>query len=281
MTKLVVPAGRSSSDGTRGKLMLAVAVVLAALAGVGALLWASASSEQRLTAHSGIRPGVDALVHRRLALGRSVRGRPIVAVASGDPDAPRKLLVVGAIHGNETAGIAIARELESSPPPRQSLLWIIRDLNPDGVAANTRQNAHGVDLNRNFPWRWRHLERRGGLQYSGPRSLSEPESRLARALILRVRPRITIWFHQPLGVVDESGGDVRIERRFARMVGLPLTRLRRYPGGATSWQDHRLHRSTAFVVEMPPGKPSRSLVSRSTGAIGRLDGLIAPAAGRR
>jgi protein MpaA len=203
-------------------------------------------------------------------LGRSVRGRRIFAVESGDPDAPRRLLVVGVIHGNETAGIAIARKLESSRPPRQSLLWVVRDLNPDGKAADTRQNAHGVDLNRNFRWRWRPLEHRGGLQYSGPRPLSEPESRLARALILRVRPWVTIWFHQPLGFVDRSGGDVRIEQRFARMVGLPLTRLQRYPGSATGWQNHRLPHSTAFVVELPPGKPSRSLVRRSRRAIRRL-----------
>jgi protein MpaA len=247
-------------------------VILAALAGIGALLWASASPERRLAAQSVSRAGIDAVVHRRVALGRSVRGRPIFAVELGDPDAPRKLLVVGAIHGNETAGIAMARELESGTPPRQSLLWIVRDLNPDGVAAHTRQNAHGVDLNRNFPWHWRQLEHRGGLQYSGPRALSEPESRLARALILRVRPRITVWFHQPLGVVDESGGDVRVERRFARMLGLPLTRLRRYPGSAASWQDRRLRGSTAFVVELPPGKPSPSLLARGSRSIRRLSG---------
>jgi murein peptide amidase A len=264
--------GEVMSEATRRKRTFSFAVMLVALAGVGALLWASASPERRLMAQSGPRPGVDALVHRRVALGRSVRGRSIFAVVSGDPDAPRKLLVVGAIHGNERAGIAIARELESSPPPRQSLLWIVRDLNPDGVAENTRQNAHGVDLNRNFPWRRRHLEHRGGWQYSGPRALSEPESRLARALILRVRPRITIWFHQPLGVVDESGGDVRVERRFARLMSLPLTRLRRYPGSAAGWQNQRLRGSTAFVVELPPGEPSPPLLARSTRAVRRLGG---------
>jgi murein peptide amidase A len=209
-------------------------------------------------------------VRRRVLLGHSVRGRPIVAIALGDPDARRRLLVVGAIHGNETAGTAIARELEQGGPPRQAMLWIVRDLNPDGVAADRRQNARGVDLNRNFPWHWRHLERRGDLHYSGPRVLSEPESRMARNLILRVRPRITIWFHQPLGVVDESGGNIGVERSFARLVGLPLRRLKRYPGSATGWQDHRLGGSTAFVVELPPGRLSQALEARGTRAIRRL-----------
>jgi murein peptide amidase A len=59
-------------------------------------------------------------------------------------------VVVGCIHGNETAGIAIANALERLSP-RDLDLWIVADLNPDGAAADTRQNAHGVDLNRNFP----------------------------------------------------------------------------------------------------------------------------------
>jgi protein MpaA len=246
-------------------------LVIAAAAGVGGLLWVShPSTERHLVAGRSPASAVDALVHRRVLLGHSVRGRPIVADALGDPDAPRRIMVVGAIHGNERAGTAIARRLEHGSPPPQAMLWIIRDLNPDGVASDRRQNAHGVDLNRNFPWHWRRLERPGGLQYSGPRPLSEPESRIARDLILRVRPRITIWFHQPLGVVDESGGKVRVERRFARLVGLPLTRLKRYPGSAAGWQDHRLRGSTAFVVELPPGRLTRALDARGSMAIRRL-----------
>ena len=136
------------------------------------------------------------------------------------------------------------------------------ELNPDGVAAGTRQNARGVDLNRNFPWRWRAAGRRGDLQYSGPRVLSEPESRVASRLILGLRPRVTIWFHQPLRIVDESGGSVAVERRFARAVGLPLRRLPRYHGSASSWQNTRLPGTTAFVVELPPGPPTPAQAAR-------------------
>src|SRR5438132_13084369 len=92
---------------------------------------------------------------RTVLLGRSWQGRPIRAVEVGDPSGIR-VLVVGCIHGNETGGIAIARALERRSP-RDLDLWIVPGLNPDGVAAGTRQNAHGVDLNRNFPWHWRPL----------------------------------------------------------------------------------------------------------------------------
>src|ERR1051326_4791640 len=38
-----------------------------------------------------------------VTLGISVKGRPITAVERGDPAAPRRLVVVGCIHGNEPA----------------------------------------------------------------------------------------------------------------------------------------------------------------------------------
>jgi murein peptide amidase A len=200
-------------------------------------------------------------------LGRSVHRRPIVAVQISAPRPRATVLVVGCIHGNEPAGIEVARMLRRAGPIPGIDLWVIDDLNPDGVAARTRQNADGVDLNRNFPWRWQHYGRRGDQQYPGERPLSEPEARLAHDLILRLRPRMTVWFHQPLAVTDESGGDIAIERRFAVISGLPLRRLPRYPGSASTWENHRLPGSTAFVVELPGKVPSRRQVERYVRAV--------------
>jgi protein MpaA len=211
------------------------------------------------TAGAGVVPAA-ALprIDRSIRLGSSVRGRAIIALERGDPSGPR-VLIVGCIHGNETAGIRIAELLSRARPPSGIDLWLLPDLNPDGVHADTRGNAHGVDLNRNFPWHWRPLT---GLFDSGTRPLSEPESRLAARLILRLRPRITIWFHQPLDVVDESGGALTKEHRFAALAHLPLRRLTRFPGGVASWENARLPESTAFVVELPPGLPSATAIGR-------------------
>jgi protein MpaA len=204
---------------------------------------------------------------RRFTIGHSVQGRPIRAFELGDARSTRPMLVIGCIHGNEQAGIAVARRLLHLNPTGSSALWVVPVLNPDGVAADTRQNADGVDLNRNFPWHWRQLGARGYLQYSGPRALSEPESRVARRLILRIRPRITIWFHQPLDLVDLSGGDPAIERRFARLVGLQVLELTRYPGSAVSWANAQLPGTTSFVVELPPGSLSAPQVDRYANAV--------------
>jgi murein peptide amidase A len=213
---------------------------------------------------AGAAAAADPTGRHQTLIGRSVDGRPIVAIETGDFDAARRVLVVGCIHGNEQAGIAIADRLSRISPPSELDLWIVPVLNPDGVAAHTRGNAHGVDLNRNFPWRWQRLS---GLFFSGPRPLSEPESRIAVRLIRRVRPRISIWFHQHMNLVDESGGNPSIERRFAVLVGLPLARLTREPGSVVGWENHTLPATTAFVVELPAGLLSATAVSRYAHAV--------------
>ena len=200
-------------------------------------------------------------------LGRSVQRRPIDAYEIGDPGARRKVLVVGCIHGNEPAGTRVVARLAAGGAIPGVDLWLIPSINPDGQAADSRQNAHGVDLNRNFPWHWQPLGPRGTQQYAGPHALSEPESRIADALITRLRPAITIWFHQPLGVVDESGGSLAVERRFAARAHLPLRRLTRYPGSAASWQDHRFRGTSAFVVELPAGSPTGAEIRRWASAV--------------
>lgn len=189
-------------------------------------------------------------VQERELLGESYEGRPIRAFHEGDPD-EITVLVVGCVHGDECAGIAIANRLLRGGPRRFLDLWVVKNLNPDGRAAGTRQNSRGIDLNRNFPYHWRPGPH--GRYYPGRRPLSERESRIATRLISRIEPDITIWFHQPLALVDRSGGEVSIQRRYARLVDLPLVQLGRLHGTATSWQNHTLRRSTSFVVELPGG----------------------------
>jgi murein peptide amidase A len=203
----------------------------------------------------------EAARHTKL-LGRSWQGRPIRAVEVGDPRGTR-VLVFGCIHGNETGGIAVARALEKLSP-RGLDLWIVPVLNPDGVAADSRKNAHGVDLNRNFPVRWRP---RGGVYESGPRPLSERESRIAERLILRLHPHVTIWFHQHLDMVWASGGRRRIEKAFARVSGLPYHPMPQVAGSSVTWQNNILHGTTAFAAELPAGEPDAAAVHRYVRAV--------------
>ncbi len=101
----------------------------------------------------------------------------------GPASAKRTVMVVGAIHGTELAGRAVTHRLRGVRPPRGVALLIVDDLNPDGSAAGTRQNAGGIDLNRNFPFNWRAMGMPFDTYYPGAAPLSEPESRAAAALI--------------------------------------------------------------------------------------------------
>jgi len=219
-------------------------------------------------------PTVGAPTQRMVVLGHSVDGRPIRALELGDPTARRSALIVGCIHGNECAGTAIARALARLRPPRNTDVWIVPNLNPDGAAAGTRTNAHGVDLNRNFPWRWGRLF---GGYYSGPKPLSEPETRIAYRLLERIRPTVAIWFHQHLDLVDDSTGNRALERRFARAAGLHLAPLAREPGSAVSWETHGFPHASAFIVELPRGTLAAAAAARLAGAV---HAVAAPAPGQ-
>lgn len=205
----------------------------------------------------------DRVVQRTVLIGRSVEGRPIRAIEIGDPDSPAAL-VVGCIHGNEQAGVAVAEKLLATAAPAEANLWVVPLLNPDGAAAGTRGNARQVDLNRNFPWRWTRLD---GVYASGLRPLSEPETRAAVRLIRRVKPAVSIWFHQHLDAVDTSVGDSKIEDQFAKLARLPLAYLTPEPGSAVTWETHTFPNSTSFVVELPAGTPPPAAVVRYAAAV--------------
>jgi murein peptide amidase A len=201
-----------------------------------------------------------ALLLAALPIGHSVDGRAIRPVVLGDPAAAHRVLVVGCIHGNEPAGLAITRRLIAAGAPTGTEIVVLPSVNPDGCARGTRGNAHGVDLNRNFPSNWSAIGRLGSFQYSGPHALSEPEARYSVALIERLRPQITIWFHQPQGIVRAWGQSVATARRFAALARYPYRSIRWPYGTAANWQNHRFPGTASFVAELPSGSVSSARI---------------------
>jgi predicted deacylase len=132
-------------------------------------------------------------------IGYSALGRPLEVYRFGD--GPIERLIVAGIHGGyEWNTVALAEELigyldahpEAVPP--DITLSILHLLNPDGYArsraASGRANAHGVDLNRNWPSNWQaDWSRSGCWDYSpvtgGARPASEPETQALMAFILQ------------------------------------------------------------------------------------------------
>jgi protein MpaA len=214
----------------------------------------------------GVGPAATARVRSaaRLLLGRSYEGRAIVAIHAGDPQGTR-VLVVGCIHGTECAGSAVARALEHTYAHVD--FWIVPNLNPDGYAHGTRQNGRGVDLNANWSSQWRGGGRPWDTYYPGRRPFSERETRIARNLILRIHPRLTIWYHQHMNLVWAWGPSSSAGHIYAHAAGMRFYHHHWLPGTATNWQNHHLPGTASFTVELPAGSLSPQHVRRQVRAV--------------
>jgi hypothetical protein len=211
-------------------LALLAAVVLVALlpAAIAAMQHSTAAAAQHQAAAPAVHPTASAAAKpllEQVVIGRSVQGRPIVAIHRWRPGATQRLLVIGNMHGDEQAGFRVVHRLLTDSLPSAVDLWLIRSANPDGTAANRRTNAHGVDLNRNFPRRWVSAGR-GTSNWSGPRAASEPETRALLSFVRRFQPRTTFVFHQPLfGVDSYRAKSIALVRMLSRASGLPVKSL--------------------------------------------------------
>lgn len=244
-------------------------VLLAAwLLATGACALAAAAPAAGCREFAARLPNLSAALCQRAGLqpgpATSVHGTPLYLrdiVAEG---ARLRVLVVGAIHGDELSSasvafhwIALASDVHA-PRPLQPVHWrFIPVLNPDGLLARPprRVNASGVDLNRNFPTpRWEreapvYWQRRTGKdprRWPGPRPLSEPESRFLHEQMERFRPDLIVSIHAPYGVLDFDGPSVPP----ARLGRLVLDQVGIYPGSLGHYGG--VHKGVPVVtIELP------------------------------
>jgi hypothetical protein len=109
-------------------------------------------------------------------------------------------------------------------------------LNPDGLLQQKaqRQNANGVDLNRNFPTpNWNvnannYWAKTGNniRRYPGPNAGSEVESQLLMDIIDQFKPDVIVSVHAPHSLVDYDGPP----KAPNQLGNLQLRRLGVYPG---------------------------------------------------
>lgn len=282
MSKFVAPnSGRHHGRHRRGRVLLGTL----ALVGVATVGVTSPTDALPTPSDSGISSAVfvDApavrgdqveVIAPRIVIGTSVEGREIVAERIGVAGG-RKVLAIGAIHGNEDAGIQVVNELRQRAIDERVELWLIDSMNPDGVARQDRHNSNEVDLNRNFPYRWGPIGQPGNSQYAGTGPASEPETRAAVAFITWLRPDITLWYHQDANlIIPSTGRDGRIRARYAELTVLPLAVCCGgggiYTGIAATWANNELKKDSdavAFIVELPGGVLSTQQVDAHATAV--------------
>ena len=194
------------------------------------------------------------------ALGKSVRGRPITAwhLDSRPIDGRRgpTVVLIATMHGNEGAPRQILQTLRGARVIHGVDLWVVPVYNPDGFAAHHRRNAHGVDLNRNYPYHWTDLD---GNYESGAHPASEPETRAMMGFLRDVDPAYVLSFHQPLNGVDTDNKRPGFSRHVARTLRLPSTTLDCggvCHGTMTGWFNHNF-KGFALTVEYGAHPPRR------------------------
>lgn len=193
-------------------------------------------------------PNRPAVVEHRV-IGHTVNDRAIHAWRVGNPDSPRKVVAMAAMHGDEGAPRQILRSIRDGRTVEDVDLWLIPTVNPDGAAHGSRKNAHRVDLNRNFPREWAELD---GEIESGPGPASEPETRALMRFLRKIDPRFVVSFHQPLHGIDTYGSKKRwFARRLSREMELPAKEFacgNACHGTLTQWFNHNFD-GVAVTVE--------------------------------
>jgi protein MpaA len=148
----------------------------------------------------------------KYVFGHSVSGKPLRAYVFGD--GPNTTMIFGAFHNNEPASAAVVgmlREyLETTPAEWEGrTIVLVPVTNPDSVRRQSRLNANGVDLNRNFPATWQPAA--FAARYNpGPKAASEPETRAVMQLVEKFAPSKIVSIHQPFHCLNWNGGKGRV-----------------------------------------------------------------------
>jgi predicted deacylase len=194
-----------------------------------------------------------------ITIGKSVNGLPLEVYRFGT-GATERLIVAGMHGGNEYNTVQLVEELmdylkqhpEIVPP--DVTLYILHDLNPDGVARGLnyfgRANANGVDLNRNWPANWHQDWPRAGCWTTtyvtgGSAPGSEPETKGLMTFIQNHHFDALINYHSAaLGIF--AGGlppddySIRLAKAMAAVSTYaypPIDTGCDYTGGFTDWAD--------------------------------------------
>jgi len=112
----------------------------------------------------------------------------------------------------------------------------------------TRENVHGIDLNRNF-----RASNRLNNETNGLKPLSEPESRAIEAVIRQYHPDRIVSIHQPLNCIDYDGPAQALAARMAQYCDLRVKKLGARPGSLGSYTGEEL-RIPTITVELPTSR---------------------------
>lgn len=138
-----------------------------------------------------------------------------------------KTLIIGVFHGDEPQGKLLIEKYLKTLSLEQNNLLFIPCLNPDGLSKNTRTNANGVDLNRNYPTEnWGQDGSSAGdnphSYYGGTAPASEIETKFVIDIIEKYQPKLILTLHAPYKIVNYDGPAEDIAQKISDIIGYPV-----------------------------------------------------------
>lgn len=156
---------------------------------------------------------------------------PIWCYTFEEKKAPH-VLVMGGVHGDESEGVVLAQALLGECFKSFSYrlrLSLIPTLNWDGVLLKTRQNASGVDLNRNLPTSDWSPEIATPRYHPGPKPASEPENQALIAWLKSSKPSLIISLHSWKPMLNINGDCEAVANVISKVTGYKVERSIGYP----------------------------------------------------
>ncbi len=183
----------------------------------------------------------------------------------------KTVLIIGVFHGEEPQGNFLINEyLKTNIQGIKNRLLIIPCLNPDGMKKNQRQNANGVDLNRNFPTKnWIKTEKN---EYWGADEAgSEIETKFITEILNEYKIDAILSIHAPFKIVNYDGPAKELAEKISEITGYKVQADIGYPTPGSFGNYAGVERNIPTItLELPEDETNEQLWETNKGVFDYL-----------
>lgn len=191
---------------------------------------------------------------------KTIKNNTITFLETTNKQYKKSVLIIGVFHGEEPQGEFLINEyLKSDLTGIKNKLYFIPCLNPDGKSKNQRQNANGVDLNRNFPTRnWKLTDR---VEYFGGNApASEIETKFMIDIIDKYNFDAILSIHAPFEIVNYDGNAKDLAEKISEITGYPVQSDIGYPTPGSFGNYCGVERNIPIItLELPENQTNERL----------------------
>ncbi len=178
----------------------------------------------------------------------------------------KTVLIIGVFHGEEPQGNFLINEyLKTDMQGIKNRLLIIPCLNPDGMKKNQRQNANGVDLNRNFPTKnW--IKTQKNEYWGADEAGSEIETKFMTEILNEYKIDAILSIHAPFKIVNYDGPAKELAEKISEITGYKVQAEIGYPTPGSFGNYAGVERNIPTItLELPEDETNEQLWKTNKG----------------